>query len=272
MVFRRKAMNHIGSTRIGKWVLALLLLAIFTAPQVFAAGTDPEPTATQPQNSPSGFNIGKTRMFIGAHAGMNFPNAASDLFAMVTRELTLKKKDFRSPFFRVDFGYSIQSHLTAVFAVEYSKVSQVSEFRHWVDDNGNSIVQTTHLSELPITGTLRYYPLKTGESVGSYVWMPARFSPYIAAGAGVMRYNFSQEGFFVNFRTFDITEDSLVSEGFVPAAHVAAGFDINISKRVFANFEARYVFANADLSQDFSGFQPLDLKGLKASGGFGIRF
>jgi hypothetical protein len=265
-------MNHIGSNRIGKWILALLLLAILTLPQLFAAGTDPEPTATQPQNSPSGFSIGKTRMFAGAHAGMNFPNAASDLFAQITQDLTLEKSDFQSALFGFDFGISIQSHFAVVATFEYSKASPVSEFRHYVDENGNSIVQTTHFSQMPITGTFRYYPLKTGESVGSYVWMPARFSPYIAAGGGILHYDFRQEGSFVDSKTLNIFEDTFESSGIAPAAHLAGGFDINISKRFFANFEARYVFSHKSLSQDFINFQPIDLWGLRTSGGFGIRF
>ncbi len=265
-------MNHIGSNRIGKWVLVLLLLAMFTAPQLFAASNDSDPTAPQPQNSPSGFDIGKTRMFIGAHAGMNFPNASSDLFASATNNLTLQKKDFQSPLFSFDFGISFQSHFAAVFAVEYSQASPVSEFRHFVDENGNSIVQTTHFSQMPITGTFRYYPLKTGESVGSYVWMPARLSPYLAAGGGVMRYDFRQEGSFVDNKTLNIFEHIFESDGFAPAAHLAGGFDINISKRIFANFEARYVLSHKRLSTDFINFKPIDLWGLRTTGGFGIRF
>jgi outer membrane protein W len=265
-------MNHVESNRISKWVSALLLITIVTAPQLFAAGTDPESTATQAQKSPAGFNIGKTRMWIGAHAGMNFPNAASDLFARVTRDLILEKSDFQSPLFSFDFGVPFQSHFAAVFAVEYSKASPASEFRHYVDENGNSIVQTTRFSQLPITGTFRYYPFKTGESVGSYVWMPARFSPYIAAGGGLLRYNFSQEGSFVDSNTLNIFEHSFESSGIAPAAHLAGGFDINISKRFFANFEARYVFSHKHLSQDFTSFKPIDLWGLRTSGGFGIRF
>jgi outer membrane protein W len=265
-------MKHIGSIKIGKWVLALLLIAIFSAPQLFAAGNDPEPTPSQAQNRQSGFNIGKTRMFIGAHAGMSFPNTASDLFTKVTQDLTLKKSDFQAPFFSFDFGVPFQSHFAAVFAVEYSAASPVSEFRHFVDENGNSIVQTTHFSQLPITGTFRYYPVKNGESVGSYVWMPTRFNPYIAAGGGIMRYNFSQEGDFVDSKTLNIFEHAFESNGVALAAHVAGGFDINISKRFFVNFEARYVFSHKKLSQDFINFKPIDLWGLRTSGGFGVRF
>jgi outer membrane protein W len=265
-------MNHIGSMRVGKWVLVLLLLTTFTSPQLSAAGNDPDPSANQPQKRPSGINIGKTRFFIGAHAGMNFPNAASDLFSVVTRDLTLQKSDFQAPLFSFDFGVTFQSHFAAVFAIEYSKASPVSEFRHYVDENGNSIVQNNSFSQLPITGTLRYYPLKTGESVGSYVWMPVRFNPYIAAGGGLMRYDFRQSGSFVDNSTLNIFDHVFESDGFGPAGHLAGGFDINFSKRLFANIEARYVFSHKHLSQDFTRFNPIDLWGLRMSGGFGVRF
>jgi outer membrane protein W len=264
-------MNHIGSTRISKWVSVLLLLSTLVV-SLSAASNDPEPSAAQSQSKPSGFSIGQTRFFAGAHAGMTFPNAASDLFSFVTRDLTLQKSDFQAPLFGFDFGVTFQSHFAAVFAIEYSKASPVSEFRHFVDENGNSIVQTTNFSQLPIVGTLRYYPFKSGESVGSYVWMPRRFNPYIAAGGGLMRYDFRQAGSFVNSKTLDIVDDTLESDGFAPAGHLAGGFDINFSKRFFANFEARYVFSHKHLSQDFTSFKPIDLWGFRPTGGFGVRF
>jgi outer membrane protein W len=267
-------MNHIGSNRIGKWVLALLLLTIFIAPQLFAVGTDPEPTTAQAQNRPSGFKIGKTRMWIGAHAGMNFPNAASNLFGFITNELTLKKRDFQAPLMRFNFGFAFQSHFAAVAEVEYSKATADSSYRHWVNEVGDEIIQTTRFRQIPITGTLRYYPVKMGESVGSYVWIPARFNPYIAAGAGAMYYNFSQQGDFINFKSanLEIRNKELTSNGSRPIAHLAGGFDINISSRIFANFEARYAFGSAKPSTNFAPYDSLDLWGLKTSGGIGVRF
>ncbi len=203
---------------------------------------------------------------------MTFPNAASDLFDMVTHELTLEKKDFRSPFFGFDFGVSLQSHYALVFAWEYSQASPVSESRPYVDQDGNPIVQTTWFKQMPITATFRYYPWKTGEKVGNYVWIPARINPYIAGGGGFMRYGFRQKGSFVNSNTLDIFDAELKSQGFAPIGHVAAGFDVNITPRIFANFETRYVFSQKELTDNFTGFEPIDLKGLRTNGGIFVRF
>lgn len=252
-----------GSNRIGKHLAVLLLSALMMA--LFAP-------SVKSQDNPSGFQIGQPRYFLGAHAGMNFPNAASDLFEMVTRELTLEKRDFRSPAFGFDFGVALKSNYALVFAWEYSTVSSASESRPYVDQNGNPIVQTTWFKQMPILATFRYYPMKTGEKVGSYAWVPARFSPYIAGGGGFMRYSFRQEGSFVNANTLDIFDADLRSKGYAPVGHFAAGFDINITSRFFANFEARYIFSEKQLTDDFIGFEPIDLKGLRANGGIFVRF
>jgi hypothetical protein len=273
-------MNHIRFNMIGKSVFALFLSTIMMAllaPALNAGNNDPGPAATQAQDSQSGIHIGRTKFFLGGHAGINFPNAASDLFDMVTRELTLEKKDFRSPCFGIDFGIAIQSHYAVVFSWEYSQASPVSESRPYVDENGNPIVQTTRFRQMPFTATFRYYPWKTGEEVGSYVWIPARFSPYIAGGGGFMHYNFRQEGSFVNTNPnspnyLDIFEEDLESKGTAAMGHLSAGFDINITSRIFANFEARYVFSHKALTEDFILFEPIDLKGLRTTGGIFFRF
>lgn len=266
-------MNLFGSGRIGKWIAALLLLApaALRTQALYAGSPEPDPAVTT-QNSPSGFSLGGHNLFFGGHAGMNFPNAASDLFDMVTRELTLERKDFRSPFFGFDFGISLKSHYALVFTWEFSTVNQASEFRHYVEDNGNSIVQTTGFRQMPVIATFRYYPWKTGEEVGSYAWIPSRFIPYIAGGGGIMHYRFQQKGSFVDSNTLDIFYANLTSKGFTPVAHLAGGFDISLTPRLFANFEGRYMFANAHLSEAFTSFKPIDLKGLKTSGGLYIRF
>lgn len=203
---------------------------------------------------------------------MHFPNAASNLFDMVTRELTLEKKDFRSPTFGIDFGVKVQTKYAIVFSWEYSQASPVSESRPYVDQQGNPIVQTTHFRTMPFTATFRYYPLKTGEKVGSYVWIPSRVAPYIAGGGGFMRYSFTQQGSFVNSNTLDIFDAVLTSKGYGALGQLGAGLDISITPRIVLNFEARYVFSQKQLSEDFVGFEPIDLKGLRANGGIFIRF
>jgi hypothetical protein len=51
-----------------------------------------------------------------------------------------------------------------------------------------------------------------------------------------------------------------------------AGVDYALGPRFAITTEARYLWSNAELSQDFSGFQPLDLSGLSTTVGLSIRF
>ncbi|MDR0310912.1 MAG: hypothetical protein LBJ21_04945, partial [Acidobacteriota bacterium] len=170
------------------------------------------------------------------------------------------------------FGFSVSSNFAIVAGFEYSRSETRSESRDYVEDNGDPIAQTTQFSQSPITGTLRFYPRKTGEFVGSYAWIPTRLNPYIGGGGGALHYNFSQSGRFVDKSTLNIFSMSLKSEGWTPTAHIAGGIDINLTTRIFVNGEVRYSWANADLSNSFTGFDPIDLSGVRILGGVYFRF
>jgi outer membrane protein W len=155
---------------------------------------------------------------------------------------------------------------------EYSRSTKNSESRDYVEDNGDPIAQTTRLSQVPFTVTLRYYPRKLGESVGSYAWMPTRLNPYVGGGIGLLHYDFSQNGRFVRETDLNIINLNLKSSGFTDTEHLVAGMDISLTPKVFVNGEARYSWANAELSDNFVGFQPIDLAGFRLLGGIYFRF
>ena len=222
--------------------------------------------------SSSDFNPRKPKVFAGGHIGFGIPKAGSDVYDMMTRELTLEKSDFRAPVFGGDFGFLISSHFAVVAGFEYSSSKTKSESRDYVEDNGDPIEQTTKLSRFPITATFRYYPVKTGEFVGSYAWIPTRFNPYIGGGGGVLGYNLSQSGRFVDTSTMNIFSTNLKSEGWTPTAHIVGGMDINLTTWLFVNGEVGYSFARADLSDSFTGFDPIDLSGVRILGGIYFRF
>jgi opacity protein-like surface antigen len=259
-------------------ILLSAFLWLFFAPPLQAGEAEPEPVeanssaSAPPQERPTDFHLGRPRGFVGGHAGFNFPRAGSDLFTMVTRELTLEKSDFRAPVVGFDLGAYFKSRFAAVFSFEYVRTSPTSESRNFVEDNGQPITQTTHFTQIPVTGTLRFYPKKIGETVGSYAWIPAKFLPYIGGGAGIIRYRFNQVGDFVDSTTLKIFLASFNSRGIAATGHVVAGTDIGLTWRIVANVEARYSFAHTALSQDFASFQPIDLTGLRVSGGLVFRF
>jgi len=223
-------------------------------------------------SSSSDFNQRKPKAFVGGRIGFNIPKAGSDIYDMVTRELTLEKSDFRAAAFGGDLGFSVSSNFAVVFSFEYSRSELRSESRDYVESNGDPIEQTTWFSLLPITAALRYYPGKTGEFIGSYAWIPTRLNPYIGGGGGAVNYEFSQFGRFVDNSTMNIFRTALNSDGWAPTAYIAGGIDINLTTRIFVNGEARYSWANADLSNAFNGFDPIDLSGFRILGGIYFRF
>jgi hypothetical protein len=276
-------MVRMKSPRFGACFIVLLVSAA-----MLMLCTKPLPAREQYGSSP-GFTLKKpSRFLIGAHFGMNMPQAKGDLFSLLTNTLTLQKSDFRAPDFGFDVGIPFRSRVAIIAGFDYNRFTRDSEFRHFVESNGNPIVQTTRFSQFSFVGTIRYYLLETGESVGSYAWIPARVSPYLAAGGGIIHYNLSQYGDFVDQSTYNIFSDHYFSGASSLAKHLAAGFDIAITPRVVATVEGRYSWAGAGISsgkdggapdyrfpKDPSGNSqgsPVDLGGLKLIGGIYFRY
>ena len=70
----------------------------------------------------------------------------------------------------------------------------------------------------------------------------------------------------------DVFPDTFQSSGWTPTAHVSAGTDVGFGLRYGLTGEARYAWARARLSSDFSGFDRIDLSGYNLSMGFYVRF
>ncbi len=109
-----------------------------------------------------------------------------------------------------------------------------------------------------------------GREISTHAWIPATVTPYVGAGAGALHYALRQDGDFVDFVDSSVFTSSFSSSGWAPSAHVFGGLDVKAWKRVYFSGEARYLWSHAGLDRDFSGFDPIDLTGLKVTGG--IRF
>ena len=251
---------YFGFARLFRF--GIMLIAVFFANTVAYAQV----------SSSSDFNPRKPKIFMGGHIGFSMPKADSDVYDMMIRELTLEKSDFRATGFGLQFGVPIASHFAVVAGFEYSRSKNKSEFRDYVEDNGDPIEQTTEFRQIPIAITVRYYPVKTGEFVGNYAWIPTRLNPYIGGGGGALGYKLSQSGRFVDKSNMHIFSTTLKNNDWTPTAHIAGGIDINLTPRIFVNGEARYSWARADLSNDFTGFDPINLSGVRILGGIYFRF
>lgn len=197
--------------------------------------------------------------------------ANSDVFALVTDQLTVDRSDFSSPTFGTSLGFRLSARNELMFDVTYAGMSHSSEFRDWVDQNDRPIQQTTSLRRIPITVGVRHYLTSPGRAIGEFAWIPARRALYLAGAMGMMEYKFHQVGDFVDFATLNVFHDEFVSQGWTPAAHAAAGLDITLGSFTMANFEMRYLWAKAPMGADFDGFDHMDLSGLSVTGGLTFR-
>ena len=262
---------------------ALILLA---AP-AFAGGQDRSAPAQQPgvvvPSNPD-FLTSRPRVLVGVRGNWFMASAGSDIFDFVTEHLTIDKSDFNGATFATDVAFYARPRLEIVGGFDITSQSINSEYRGYSETVRGSattipISQVTELQQMFFTGSVKFGLVSRGREVSRLAWIPRTVVPYVGAGGGVARYEFRQAGDFVDFATenvaagtFTIFTDTFKSEGWAPSAHAFGGADILIFKRLYLTLEGRYTWVNADLDQDFVGFAPIDLGGLRFGAGINFLF
>lgn len=226
----------------------------------------------QAQQGGKGFLFKAPEISLTFRVGYDHAMAGSDLFNFVTTEHTVDRGDFSSLAYAADIGLSVSSRMELVFGVAFARTTTPSEFRQWVDNNDQPILQQTTFERRPITGSLKYYLTPRGNMVGHYAWVPARYALYLGAGGGGIHYEFKQAGDFIDYNTLRVFPDQFKSSGTTPEAHAFGGADVSLGTHVVMTAELRYTWARAGLGADYVGFERLDLSGLAATGGLSYRF
>ena len=223
--------------------------------------------------SGDGFLFGPPKAVLTLRLGYAMPSAGSDLFAFVTDELSLRRRDFGTFAFGADVAVPLTSRLSAVISADLGETAKKSDYREWQDNSGHPIEQSTSFEQQAYTASLRYYLLPNGRRLSKYAWLPSRFAPWVSAGVGRTYYRFAQQGDFVDFTNGNrVFSDSYSSAAWGFTAQVSAGVDWSISPRFALTTQAKYLRGKADLGLDYSGFDPIDLSGLNVTGGLAIRF
>lgn len=259
---RSVARRSIFALRDARW---LALLARLTALFALAPGAGA-------QTQGRGFLFRPPIGSFGVRVGFAQARAESDIFSFVTDELTLGHSDFASASVDADLAFKVLPRLDLVLGASYSGRNAQSEFRRFVDNNDLPIKQTTNLTRVPVTASAKLYLLQRGRSIGRFAWVPSGWSPFVGAGAGAIWYRFKQEGDFINMATLEVFGDTFDSRGWAATAHGLAGLDISLGPRFGLTGEGRYTWAKAPMSNDFKGFDKIDLSGYNASVGFFVRF
>jgi hypothetical protein len=229
-------------------------------------------TPLHAQSGGDGFLFKQPSGTVAFRTGFDHASAGSDLFAFTTKQLTVDRGDFSVPTIAGDVSIRLSRRTDVMISVAHSQSRTRSEFRDFLDNNRLPIEQTTTFHRVPLTGSLKAYLVEPGRSIGHFAWVPARFSPYVGAGGGVMWYRFAQTGDFIDFNTLRVFPDSFDSNGWTPTVHGIGGVDISLHPRFALTTEARYEWGKAQLSSDFAGFDRLDLSGFTLTTGISVRY
>lgn len=219
-----------------------------------------------------GYMFGAPKASLTLRGGFARPSEGSDVFSFVRDELTVARGDFAGGSFSADAAFFVRPQLAVQFGIGVASRTTPSVYRHWVDTDDLEIEQSSSLQRMPLSAGLRYYLTPPGRSISRLSWVPARVTPYVAAGGGITWYQFKQTGDFVDYQTLDVFGTELISDGWSPSAFGAVGADYALGARVGLVGEARYDWASARLSSDFSGFNRIDLSGFAVTVGLAYRF
>jgi hypothetical protein len=136
-------------------------------------------------------------------------------------------------------------------------------YRGFEHEEGGDILQTLELDIVPIGVTLRLIP--TGRR--------AKIAPFVGVGADLVLYEYKEYGDFIDFFDPDLPVifDSFASDGVTFGLHATAGVRVFVSDDIAIVGEARYLWAEDDMDDDFRGNR-IDLSGIAATVGVHIRF
>lgn len=219
-----------------------------------------------------GFLFGQPKAQVTLRAGPMLHRAGGDLFGFFTDSLTLERSDFRAPAIGGELALVVHRRVDLALGLGYSNVESSSEFREWVDENDQPIEQITRLRVIPLTASVRFYPLERGHGISELAWVPARTTPYIGGGGGISWYRLVQEGDFVDSGDLTIFTATFESSGRATTGHVLAGVDHWFTPRVGLNAEGRYTIGSARPGLDFQNWDTIDLSGLQFAIGLALRW
>ncbi|HYW30222.1 MAG TPA: hypothetical protein VE869_01865 [Gemmatimonas sp.] len=219
-----------------------------------------------------GFLFGQPRVNISIRGGFTRPFANSDAFDESTRLLSLEKGDFSGASYVAEVGFRVSNQMHLQFGFGYATQEVGSDSRDFVGTDDKPILQTTRFRRVPVNVGLKYNLRPAGRSLGQLAWVPARWTPYISAGAGAVYYSYNQFGEFVDFADNTIFDAELDAKGWAPAGYGGVGVEFSLNPRFGIVTEARYDYARGEMGPQFVGYDKLDLSGVAATIGLNFRF
>jgi hypothetical protein len=223
------------------------------------------------QTSPD-FLFGRPRGSVGIRVGWAIPKEGGDLFAFVRENLTIEEGDFRTSAVGGEASVAVGPRASIVVTYEHTGSSMDSEARRFIGSDGLPILQQTKLSVHQVSAGFKVPLTAPGRAISRYAWIPNALVPYAGGGVALVHYSFNQSGEFVDFVDTSIFRHTFIATGTTSGAYAALGLDLQLWRRVALAVEGRYLWANAPLTFSFSGFEGIDLSGLRMTTGVSIPF
>ena len=199
--------------------------------------------------------------------GSFFPGGASELWAVNAETFDFDVGDFNYLMGGVELDLELTNYLDIAVGLDGYSRRVDSKYRDFVRDDGTEIPQRFKLKVLPITGGLRFLPLRKFR----------KLVPHIGAGAGLYYFDYEEQGEFINFTSFEILTGTSGDTGLVPGFHLAAGAEYMFSEGIdpgegwFVFGQFRRHWASTQLAGDFNR-EKLDLGGNELAFGVSLRF
>lgn len=223
------------------------------------------------QGSASGSNF--SRLGLTLRSGAHLPSASGGVFEVASRDLTLSSEDLASLNLGAELAFFLTPRLQVQLGIDRSIADAASQARATVTaGQGPATQQTRFGTRAAVALGLRAYLRAPYVSDGPEIQQRSKLSLYVGAGVGQSRYTFEQTGTFVDVGRAQTFEGSYVSQGQGSLLFGAIGGEYALTQRMALVLEARYENADAPLAGRLSGFEPINLSGLRTLVGLQLRW
>jgi hypothetical protein len=174
-------------------------------------------------------------------------------------------KVFNGGIFSGEYLFGIGDYIETGVSIGYYQKSEASYYSDFEEVDGTDIIQDTKIRLIPVTVSVRAFPIGRTTPV----------QPYVGAGINFYRWRYSETGEFIDFSQPDLPvfRDSFVDDGSAVGGMFLAGLRAPIGDRFLVGGEFRWQNGKADLDPalNFAG-NKLDLGGYSVLAGFHVKF
>jgi hypothetical protein len=191
------------------------------------------------------------------------------LFQDVCELYAVDENAFDGVYGGIEYSHVIVKNVELAVHLDGSSESVDTFYRDYERPGGSNIFQTLRLRTAPLGMSLRFVP--TGKRV--------KVAPFVGGGIDAVFYQYEEFGDFIGFFDPDlpIKGDAFVDDGVAFGLHAFGGIRFYVNRDFAIVGEARYMWAAADMGDDFAPNEPgfvnrIDLSGWTWTVGVHVRF